>query len=616
MDAPFKLGKKPARPGAVKMKFGTYFHREALPTPPLVFGHEKIGRAWGMFANDIFSDCVFAGAAHEQMTWAHEGGNNEVTFTDDNVLDDYAAVTGFDRNNPDTDGGTDMGEAAKYRRNIGVIDAAGIRHTVDSYVALNPKNVDDLLLATWLTGAIGIGLRFPDSAMVQFEKEKPWTVVKGARSSGGHYISCLSGDTKISLLDGRDVPISELAALGKDQWVYSIDEKHRIVPALATNIRQTGSNRTLLRVHLDDGSSFDCTEDHRIMRRNGQYVAAGLLSEGDSLMPLYRRLSDGSHHRMRGYEEIMDPCTNEWTFTHWRVTEEAIGRRWGVIHHIDINKRNNDPNNLERMSWDDHSALHRKDVSILKGYAQSEEGRQKSRELMTVSWADPDRRARHTKHLKTNIRLKKHRRDGFHSLEALSKTGKKYGPINIKAARSPEAQAKRAATWREKFRTDPDFRKRVVERARKNGAKAANPVSQERRLASWKRKFERDVEFRERAIANGRKMGRSNASVNHKIVRIERLSGRYNVYDLEVPKYHNFAIGAGVFVHNCIGRNRHGNLVIVTWGRIHAMTPEFCEKYCDEAIAYISLEAMKDKTTPEGFELDALRGHLSRVATN
>lgn len=186
-----KLGKKPARPGAVKLKFGAYFHREALPTPPLVFGHERIGRPWGMFANDEFSCCVFAGAAHEHMTWSHEGGNNELAFTDDNVLADYAAVTGFKRDDPDTDGGTDMEDAAKYRRNTGVTDASGVRHKIDSYTALNPHNLDDLLLATWLTGAIGIGLRFPNSAMDQFDKEQPWSVVKGARSEGGHYVTCI-----------------------------------------------------------------------------------------------------------------------------------------------------------------------------------------------------------------------------------------------------------------------------------------------------------------------------------------------------------------------------------------------------------------------------------------
>ena len=40
-------------------------------------------------------------------------------------------------------------------------------------------------------------------------------------------------------------------------------------------------------------------------------------------------------------------------------------------------------------------------------------------------------------------------------------------------------------------------------------------------------------------------------TVNHKIRRIERLNQKIDVYDIEVPVTHNFALASGVFVHNC-----------------------------------------------------------------
>jgi hypothetical protein len=40
---------------------------------------------------------------------------------------------------------------------------------------------------------------------------------------------------------------------------------------------------------------------------------------------------------------------------------------------------------------------------------------------------------------------------------------------------------------------------------------------------------------------------------NHKIKSIEYLNKKEKVYDIEVKKYHNFALKAGVFVHNCAG---------------------------------------------------------------
>jgi len=38
---------------------------------------------------------------------------------------------------------------------------------------------------------------------------------------------------------------------------------------------------------------------------------------------------------------------------------------------------------------------------------------------------------------------------------------------------------------------------------------------------------------------------------NHKVVFVERINEREDVYCLTVPEYHNFALEAGVFVHNC-----------------------------------------------------------------
>src|SRR5215468_8854266 len=125
---PFKLGKKPARPGAVKFKLANYLVKLKLPTPPQVFGHEGlIGANWGMLGNDQYGDCVWAGAAHETMLWNKEAAR-AVSFSDKSVLSDYSAATGFDPNDPSTDQGTDMQAAASYRKKTGIRDAKGKRH--------------------------------------------------------------------------------------------------------------------------------------------------------------------------------------------------------------------------------------------------------------------------------------------------------------------------------------------------------------------------------------------------------------------------------------------------------------------------------------------------------
>src|SRR4029077_612040 len=143
---PLKLGKKPARPGAVKFKLANFLVKTKLPTPPKVFGHQDlIGGNWQTLGNDRYGDCVWAGAAHETMLWNKEA-DRTVAFNNQSVLKDYSPGTGFDPNDPNTDQGTDMQVAASYRRKTGVRDAAGKRHKVIAYLALTTGNADQLAL--------------------------------------------------------------------------------------------------------------------------------------------------------------------------------------------------------------------------------------------------------------------------------------------------------------------------------------------------------------------------------------------------------------------------------------------------------------------------------------
>jgi DNA gyrase subunit B len=57
---------------------------------------------------------------------------------------------------------------------------------------------------------------------------------------------------------------------------------------------------------------------------------------------------------------------------------------------------------------------------------------------------------------------------------------------------------------------------------------------------------------------------------NHKIKSVEYLDEKIDVYDLEVPKTHNFALASGIFVHNSAkqGRDRHTQAVLPLRGKI------------------------------------------------
>ena len=172
---------------------------------------------------------------------------------------------------------------------------------------------------------------------------------------GGHAVMCLSGDTKIPCLDGTAPTLAELAEThgGASFWVYSCNDEGKVVPGLAYAPRKTGVGREVVAVELDNGEIVRCTNNHPFLMRNGEYKEAGRLVPGDSLMPLYRRVSEDAG--MRGYEMVSHPGTCKWQFTHRMVAAESCGghyRRGGVVHHDDFNKSNNHPDNLRVMSDD------------------------------------------------------------------------------------------------------------------------------------------------------------------------------------------------------------------------------------------------------------------------
>lgn len=191
----FRLGKTPARPGAVTLKLSTYLDTTKLPPLKSKVGHPGLLTGdLGMLGNDQYGDCVWAGAAHETMLFNVEAAHADPVFTPESVLSDYSAVTGFNPKDPNTDQGTDMAKAAAYRKKTGVLDSAGKRHKVAAYLAIEPGNLEELRYAIYLFGAVGIGIQFPDTAMTQFNEGKPWDVVKGAKIDGGHYIPAVYAD--------------------------------------------------------------------------------------------------------------------------------------------------------------------------------------------------------------------------------------------------------------------------------------------------------------------------------------------------------------------------------------------------------------------------------------
>jgi DNA gyrase subunit B len=459
-------------------------------------------------------------------------------------------------------------------------------------------------------------------------------------SAGG----CFSGETKVALVDGRALSFKELIAEqneGKEHFCYTIRSDGKIGVQRIINVRMTKASAEVIRVTLDNGEAIVCTPDHRFMLRNGSYKAAVDLTPDDSLMPLYRKLSDMSEPGITigGYEMVKDPRSDTWLFTHvladwynrWRgVYAEADGDH---CHHLDFNKRNNTPTNIRRLPAEDHLALHRKHVArtlhrpeviekgrllrqgaaframmsacmmadgtrqILSAQAKAQWADETYKAYMVGKWrefyqkneayrlanrdlldqAQREYWSKEAHRLAQAERVRRHFASNPQARLAHSQLAKaQWQDEALLAWRreqtrqqwTPEFRAKRKAALEQTYyhKTMAALRQFLLEQGKVDFA-AYNAY----RLAKRDKSLLCVDKFCQRYF-DGSQMQLCQAvgQYNHRIVKIERLAERVDVYDLEVPGTHNFALESGVFVHNSAkqARDRHFQAILPLRGKI------------------------------------------------
>lgn len=167
---------------------------------------------------------------------------------------------------------------------------------------------------------------------------------------------CFTGDTKIRLVDGRALTIEELIMEQnyKTNYVYTVNEHTLdIEPKRIERVFQTKWVTNILEIELDTGELIHCTEDHRLMLRDGTYIEARYLESGTSLMPLYTRVDTD------GYRLYYNPATNSWEYEHRKFAIGDIAKGF-VVHHKNLNPLDNRPCNLQCISISEHRKIHNK----------------------------------------------------------------------------------------------------------------------------------------------------------------------------------------------------------------------------------------------------------------
>jgi len=389
--------------------------------------------------------------------------------------------------------------------------------------------------------------------------------------------------------------------IDKETFVYSFDvDQNKIVVGKAFNFHKTINNAELIEIILDNGQSIRCTKNHKFMLIDGSYKEAQNLQCNESLMPIYFDRYEGSF--CDGYKRCWSNDGKKH-FVHRLVAKMKFGKEWtrGFInHHDDFNKDNNHPNNIKLLTGSEHSILHRRAdcAKYLIEYNKSEEGRIMAsiigRRNMKLLWQK--HRGEQIKNCKENgmlgaeagkIALGKYN-ESEEAIEAIRErnidgTITKSKILRIAKRIMDYGLSINENTWFEHmgYKSNPSFSTAIlhfgtVDQIKINvdeKFKFGNMVKA-KSMKVTKRIIEANLPINENTWDEHRHSinnpdfctaiktfgtldnlifeteKKYQLKINHKVVSAKVLDVKEDVYDFTVDKYHNFALDAGVFVHN------------------------------------------------------------------
>ena len=226
-----KLGKLAPKRSLKALPLSNYMKASAVPFPKVHAWERPI--SYGMLANYRIGDCTCAGLVHQVMNWqAVANAGTPFVVTDQQVIDLYSAITGYD-GTPATDNGANETDVLNFWTNTGFLG-----HKIVGRATHDVQNIDQIKAAIYVFGGVYIGFQVPDYIMAD-PPVKVWDYTgQSYNVVGGHAVIQLGyGNSGMAVCSWGDIYHMTWAF-----WQQFVDEAYAVVSA--NWLKQSGISPT------------------------------------------------------------------------------------------------------------------------------------------------------------------------------------------------------------------------------------------------------------------------------------------------------------------------------------------------------------------------------------
>lgn len=402
-------------------------------------------------------------------------------------------------------------------------------------------------------------------------------------------VGCFTKDTKVKLADGRDLSLEELikeSADGKEHYGYSFNDEGKVTISKLDLPRKIKEVDELVEIILDNGEIIHCTLDHIFYDMSRNEIEAKDLTVGTSLFPCYidvakNHIDDLESNKLKGklkdaqseYNVVFQPISHKWSLCHYladdynaRHSSDLLTGSY-VRHHIDFNKHNNNPTNIQRVTYKEHWKIHANNISNTNKLGIT--GLNKVAENNPNLFSEAGKkRAESTWHGKN---ADKNRADFRKRIYEMNDSGKLNS--EEQRERSRQRQLTNNTTKFTEQNKDPAFKnKQKLSKLRKVLTYCNNDFSKEsynnaRQLVYNAFTYDKALEI---IKENNTTFEELCSYKNHKVVSVKIIKEHTDVYCLTCFEYGNFALSSGVFVHNC-------GMYVVNMGKLDLSDEQLAE---------------------------------------